>query len=322
MLTKGISNIINGTPFWYGMGKAGFQGAMAYAISMGIGAAQSSIFSMTKEAATITLKEAALSGLGNLLGNFIPKIDIKIGDWAVSINPSILLGNSNGLGLNLQISYTDRHFSFNYGFSMTGYAKYQNTGKQGVQFRNSFMATFDDGKTGFSLGTNIWGGDKGMSEFNQRTGMIGLHFGDFRAMYENDGGFGIKNLGLGDRNDSHRTAALNMSVGDYTAGFNLFTGERPRKEQKGEEASTHSYKDRFGVYHKNAPVNEIGTKYRLGALTVGYKGFRMGVDSEHVRHAIQNAIIHRGIDDNEFMNQSWDWKPYFQYQTPNQFSSW
>ena len=50
--------------------------------------------------------------------------------------------------------------------------------------------------------------------------MIGLHFGDFRAMYENDGGFGIKNLGLGDRNDSHRTAALNISVGDLNAGFN------------------------------------------------------------------------------------------------------
>ena len=61
------------------------------------------------------------------------------------------------------------------------------TGNDGVQFRNSFMATFDDGRSGFSLGTNIWGGDKGMSEFNQRTGMIGLHFGDFRATYENDG---------------------------------------------------------------------------------------------------------------------------------------
>ena len=49
------------------------------------------------------------------------------------------------------------------------------------------MATFDDGKTGFSLGTNDWKGTAGMETFSQRTGMIGLHFGDFRATYENDG---------------------------------------------------------------------------------------------------------------------------------------
>lgn len=76
------------------------------------------------------------------------------------------------------------------------------------------------------------------------------------------------------------------------------------------------------MYHKNAPVNEIGTKYRLGALTAGYKGFRMGVNSEHVRHAIQDIAIHNAIGDLTFKNQSWDWKSYNQYSTPNMFTSW
>ena len=53
-----------------------------------------------------------------------------------------------------------------------------------------------------------------------------------------------------------------------------------------------------------------------------YKGYRIGVNSEHVRQFIQNVVIHRAINDNEFMNQSWDWKSYFKYQTPNQFTSW
>ena len=66
----------------------------------------------------------------------------------------------------------------------------------------------------------------------------------------------------------------------------------------------------------------MGTKYRLGALTFGYDGYRIGVNSEHVRHAIQNSIIHRAINDNEFMNASWYWKGYVQYKTSNIFTSW
>jgi len=57
-------------------------------------------------------------------------------------------------------------------------------------------------------------------------------------------------------------------------------------------------------------------------LIIGYKGFRVGVDSEHVRHAVQDRIIHGAIKDAGFENTSWDWKPYFQYRTQNPFTSW
>ncbi|WP_370634899.1 polymorphic toxin type 23 domain-containing protein [Flavobacterium sp. CECT 9288] len=59
-----------------------------------------------------------------------------------------------------------------------------------------------------------------------------MHSGDFRATYENDGGHVLSKLG--DANDNYRTAALNLSVGKFTAGFNLFTGQRNTTDQETE----------------------------------------------------------------------------------------
>ena len=184
------------------------------------------------------------------------------------------------------------------------------------------MVNYDNGRTGFSLGRNFWGGGVTDDE-GQKTGLIGFRSGDFRVMYENDGGFGIKHLGLGDRGDSYRTAALNMNIGDFSAGFNLFTGYRGRDNQDDENIEIgKNFRDSNGVFHKNSFVNETGPKYRLGVLTIGYKSIRIGVNSEHIRHAIQNSFIHRLIKDGEFETTSWDWKPYSQYQTSNIFTSW
>lgn len=91
------------------------------------------------------------------------------------------------------------------------------------------MSGFDDGKTGFSLGTNFWGGMKGIDgeSLNQRTGILKLRSGDFNFQYENDG-TPFQYVGLGDGGDSHRTAAARIGVGEFGAGFNLFTGHRPK----------------------------------------------------------------------------------------------
>ena len=85
---------------------------------------------------------------------------------------------------------------------------------------------------------------------------------------------------------------MNLSVGKFTAGFNLFTGRRNLKEDQSQEIITQvNCRDGNGVFHKNSYTNEYGPKYRLGALTVEYGVYRIGVNSEHVRHAIQNSII-------------------------------
>ena len=58
-----------------------------------------------------------------------------------------------------------------------------------------------------SLGTNVFRGLGGMSEFKQRTGILSFRSGDFSASYENDG-TPFPKLGLSDGNDSYRTAAV------------------------------------------------------------------------------------------------------------------
>lgn len=126
-----------------------------------------------------------------------------------------------------------------------------------------------------------------------------------------------------DGGDSYRTAAASIGIGEFSAGFNLFTGYRGLDNQYDEDIQIgKNFRDSNGVFHKNSFVNETGPRYRLGALTIGYKGIRIGVNSEHVRHAIQNSLIHRLIGDGEFETTSWDWKPYSQYKTPNYFTSW
>lgn len=305
---------------WSGFGMAVVGGAAVGALTGGLGGAT---------ATCVTLSAAGNAAASSFAMAFFPAINVPVGDWSFSISPSIAFGNASGAGVSFGVSYSDGDWSFSGGVGIMSYGNYNGFGANANEIRYSILANYDDGKTGFSLGTNFWRGD-----FNQRTGLIGIHSGDFKAMYENDGGFGIKTLGLGDRGDSYRTAALNLSVGDYTAGFNLMTGNRSLENQKAEDKIVTGYKrngkpilenptynpelrDSYNRKFRHGFVNETGTKYRLGALTVGYKGYRVGVNSEHVRHAIQNRLIHNAIKDRGFENLSWNWNSYFQYRTPN-----
>lgn len=57
-------------------------------------------------------------------------------------------------------------------------------------------------------------------------------------------------------------------------------------------------------------------------MTFGYSNYRVGVNREHVRHAIQERVIHGMIHNQGFENQFWEWKKYSQYRTSNIFTSW
>ena len=123
-----------------------------------------------------------------------------------------------------------------------------------------------------------------------------------------------------------------MSIGNFTTGFNLFTGRRTRDDQKyeikvvnskgKEENPIVNTVDCYGANYKRGYVNEMRVKHRLGALTLGYGGFRVGANSEKVRHAIQDVVIHGLIKDRGFENQSWKWDSFYQYRTYNPFTSW
>lgn len=206
-----------------------------------------------------------------------------------------------------------------------------NSNYNGLEVRKSILAVYDDGRTGVSLGTNFWSGTNGMKEFEQQTGSLGLHFGDFRAFYENDGKpFSVIS---GDGNDQYRTAALSLSVGAFSAGFNLFTGQRGKESYYNEKSGNWdgikgeigpSKSGKYGEYYKNGLVNERGTPYRMGAAYFSYKSYRIGTNSEWIRHAIQNVAIHGTFIANQrmFEMQSGDWKGYSQYKTSNIFTSW
>ena len=99
---------------------------------------------------------------------------------------AVAFGNASGMGANFAVGYNDGNWGFSAGVGIMAYNNYYGFGKNAIEVRNSIMASWDDGKLGLSLGTNIWKGD-----FEQRTGVIGLHSGDFRMMYENDGEQGL-----------------------------------------------------------------------------------------------------------------------------------
>ncbi|MDX6188495.1 polymorphic toxin type 23 domain-containing protein [Flavobacterium sp. Fl-318] len=244
----------------------------------------------------------------------LPSYGVQVGDWSFNISPAIAFGNTSGIGASLSVGYSSGDFSFSAGIGIMSNSNYNGFGKNGLEIRKSILAAYDDGKTGVSLGSNMWGGD-----FAQRTGMFGIHLGDFKAVYENDGGPVLKK-GLGDAGDSYRTAALNLSVGEFSAGFNLFTGKRENIPRGG--SPENKIADGYGRKYNYGYVKEEGKKYRLGALTMGYGAYRIGVNSEHVRHTIQDRTIHGLIHDQGFENQSWDWNGYSQYKTSNIFTSW
>lgn len=191
------------------------------------------------------------------------------------------------------------------------------------------IGKLNNGKTGFSLGTNFWSGGVTNGD-SQRTGILKLRSGDFRFQYENDG-TPFQYVGLGDGNDSYRTAAAGIGIGDFSLGMNLFTGLRDRKSFKNEnngrwdgtkgKIGQTCYGD-YGEKYTNGIVDEKNP-YRLGALTLNYKGYRSGLNSEWIRHGFQNLFAHQIMSPQRmFQMHSSDWKPYSQYQTPNPFTSW
>ncbi|SNR79804.1 polymorphic toxin type 23 domain-containing protein [Flavobacterium sp. ov086] len=280
------------------------------------------------------LNPASLMGssVGGAIGTgfvaaFLPAYGVKVGDWSFNISPAIAFGNVSGIGASISATYNSGDFSFSAGVGIMSNSNYNGFGKNGLEIRKSILAAYDDGKTGVSLGSNIWSGD-----FKQQTGSLGLHSGDFRAMYENDGSIGPG----GDGGDKYRTAALNLSIGKFNFGFSLFTGNRDYDNEQGSIGSHRDplQIDNYGRRMPNGFALERGTKYRMGTLTAGYEGYRIGVNSEHIRHAIQDQAIHnlripwfkgKSVFDKRqmgFENQSWDWKGYFQYKSSNIFTSW
>lgn len=310
-----INAAITGNWSWSGFGQAILGGAISGAIGGAIG--PTALFkSILTNGFWGTAAIAAAS-------SFLPSVDVKIGDFSFGLSPALAFGRATGFGVNVSASYTNGNFTFSAGYGVTFYGSAHGTGHKGWEYRKSWGVNWDDGEQGFGLYSTTFKS----GETSQKVGGLNYRNGDFGFRYENDGT--PFNGTLGDGGDSHRSAAVQFRYKDFTAGFNLFTGKR--EYVQGEDSPPQVGSNQVGKYGRRYPngfVKEVGTPYRLGALYVGYKGYRLGTNSEHVRHAIQDQAIHNlripEIIDRQpgFMNQSWNWGGYFQYQSHNPYTLW
>ncbi|EKY14073.1 hypothetical protein HMPREF9073_02339 [Capnocytophaga sp. oral taxon 326 str. F0382] len=119
-----------------------------------------------------------------------------------------------------------------------------------------------------------------------------------------------------------RTAAVGISIGDFSLQMNLFTGKSGNDTNKSSEISySEGYLKKgrkLGVWN-----NCEADMYRLGALSIGYSGHKIGTNSEHIRNAFQNYFAHKIISPQAgFRMIDRKWNSYYQYLTPNKYTLW
>lgn len=253
----------------------------------------------------------------------------------VNASIGIKFGSHNkGVSFKFSVTQNIGNFNVSAGIGITQFSQFYNTGKSGTELRGSLLAGFNDGKSSVSLGTNQFIGLGGLKDFKQRTGILNFKFGDFSGSYENDGtplnmGKGFKLFGLklpnfpylSDGNDSYRTAAAEVGVGNFSAGFKLFTGFRSDYSDDKKEMGKGTKTGNFNTWMPHGFVKEEGTPYRMGAAYVGYGQALIGVNSDrYVRHPIQNIFAHHTISKQPgFQTLSKSVTPFYQISTPNPF---
>jgi hypothetical protein len=135
--------------------------------------------------------------------------------------------------------------------------------------------------------TNYSGGG-----IDQATGRVSIGNPIANVTYENDwfpdwsssvtNPFGAFRKNLGDGGDRWRTAALQLNLGLASSGFRLGTGDPLR-----------SFRPVLNGRQTYAPIGNFNPdQYRLGLAYTSFGGFTLGVNSEKIRHQVQNVWTH------------------------------
>lgn len=112
---------------------------------------------------------------------------------------------------------------------------------------------------------------------------------------------GVPNADHGDR---FRSAAARIKLGELSVGVNLFTGD-PGKEG-GKDGIRETFDDPEYGGRRTYVKNQYGDdpdKYRAGVFYVGLGSYKIGWNSEGIRHTFQNRFAHDFITQGE--------SPYF-----------
>ena len=228
--------------------------------------------------------------------------------FSIEIKLNIALGtHGRGLGVNAITSYTGSSGSVSAGIGSTYYLSEIGTGKSGLEIRIFGGGTASLGK-GWSLGyyqTQFISG-----ESSQRLGNLITSYKDWSFTFENDM--------MGDLGDRYRTHASILSYKDMSIGLNLFTGD-PAKNKGFRRIIENDGK--FGTYLL-ASDGDDPDKYRLGLLYIRYKTFRLGTNSEYIRHWSQNRLIHDTTESPHFAMKDKKWRLYGGFYTYNPYSAW
>ncbi|MBC8053488.1 MAG: VCBS repeat-containing protein [Sphingobacteriaceae bacterium] len=207
-------------------------------------------------------------------------IDLKFGSQQKGIGFDVSVGVPKALPLSYRYNYGQTYYWKNYDVT-PGWER-----RTGGEVSYLGLASF--GSTHY---------DSPGTEFDQTIGNITLGIPGYNLKYENDWQPAVFNkLSLGliptpDGGDRSRTAALKLQAGPFSAGFNLFTGD-PGLNDADRRTQRINGRD---TYVKNPSTGDDPDKYRAGVGYVGFGPFRIGVNSEGIRHQIQNRITHDGL---------------------------
>lgn len=239
----------------------------------------------------------------------IPSYITDLGNgFTFELKINLALGtHGRGLGLNAITTYRGSQGSLSAGVGSTYYLSDIGSSRSGIETRIFSGVEYYLGNS-WSLGyyhTKFISG-----ESSQHIGNVITSFKDWTFTFENDM--------IGDTGDRYRTHASVLSYKDMSIGLNLYTGD-PAKD-KGLRRIIED-DGAYGTYLL-ASDGEDPDKYRLGILYFRYKIFRLGANSEYIRHIIQNRMIHDTVKSPQFAMRDGQWNLYGGVYSYNPFTAW
>jgi RHS repeat-associated protein len=127
---------------------------------------------------------------------------------------------------------------------------------------------------------------------SQTTGRVMIGMPGLNIKYENDyHPEWMDKLAIGfdlnDGGDRYRTAAMQINIGHFKMGFNLFTGD------PGLDQDYRDTREGSGIHQGKRVYNGGNSdKYRQGVAYIGFGPLKVGANSEQIRHQIQNRFAH------------------------------
>jgi hypothetical protein len=220
------------------------------------------------------------AGVNEAINSYMPGFGGPIGDH-LSANVGLYSSYGTdeiGLGITGQVGLHTKALDIYAGRSKGFFDKQFGTNATGFQqtlFGGFNVKYYDNESIGYSTTKYLTGGNDG----SQRIGSLHYSSNGSTLTYSND-----HFIPFGDGGDRFRTAAVSFSNSGFTVGTKLFT------EDYGKDRSTIRDENNFYTIPEGVDPNTLP---RAGILYFGYKSYQIGLNSDKVRHIVQNVGAHK-----------------------------